>query len=34
MRASLGIDMSNARYFVGPPPFTQRALHAELRIDH
>ena len=35
MRASIGIDnLNNAKYFIGPHPFTQRTLHAELRIDY
>jgi iron complex outermembrane recepter protein len=35
MRASLGIDnLTNEKYFIGPHPFTQRTLHAELRIDY
>lgn len=35
IRASLGVDnLNNARYFIGPHPFTQRTLHAELRIDY
>lgn len=35
MRASVGIDnLTNAKYFIGPHPFTQRTLHAELRIDY
>jgi len=35
MRASVGIDnLNNAKYFIGPHPFTQRTLHAELRIDY
>lgn len=35
MRASLGIDnLTNEKYFIGPHPFTQRTLHAELRVDY
>ncbi|MBI4988692.1 MAG: TonB-dependent receptor [Rhodocyclales bacterium] len=35
MRASLGVDnLNNAKYFIGPHPFPQRTLHAELRIDY
>jgi len=35
MRASVGVDnLNNAKYFIGPHPFTQRTLHAELRIDY
>ena len=35
MRASIGVDnLNNAKYFIGPHPFTQRTLHAELRIDY
>lgn len=35
MRASIGVDnLNNAKYFIGPHPFTQRTVHAELRFDY
>lgn len=35
MRASLGVDnLNDAKYFIGPHPFPQRTVHAELRLDY